>query len=195
MIKNQNLGIIVKQATRVQPDPKTGQLVGIAEEIPQLPFSHFRLHFREGGRSPLVSPPVCGTYAVKAVTTPWSGSAPVQSDSSFQILPGPEEDPNCPEGRTPPFQPGFEAGSQNNAAGAYSPFSMRLTRRDGDQDLTRFDATLPPGVAAKLAGVDKCPDSQISLAKTKTGTAELKSPSCPANSKIGGVRPEPESAP
>jgi hypothetical protein len=27
---------------------------------------------------------------------------------------------------------------------------MRLTRRDGGQDLARFDATLPPGAVAKL---------------------------------------------
>jgi hypothetical protein len=64
---------------------------------------------------------------------------------------------------------------------------MRLTRRDGDQDLTRFDATLPPGVVAKLAGVTRCPDAQIALAKQKTGIAELRSPSCPSNSKIGGI--------
>ena len=64
---------------------------------------------------------------------------------------------------------------------------MRLTRRDGDQDLTRFDATLPPGVVAKLAGVDKCSDAQIALAKAKTGLAEIASPSCPLNSRIGGV--------
>jgi hypothetical protein len=94
----------------------------------------------------------------------------------------------CPKGGTPPFEPGFVAGSQSNAAGRFSPFSMRLTRRDGDQDLTRFDATLPPGVGGILAGVDKCPDAQIALAKTKTGIAELASPSCPANSKIGTIK-------
>ncbi len=186
VIKNPKLGIIVKQALKVEPDPVTGQLVTTADDIPQLPFSHFRLHFREGGRSPLVSPPLCGSYEAKAEITPWSGTAPIATNAVFQVALGPNEGP-CPPGGTPPFDPGFQSGSQNNAAGAYAPFSMRFTRRDGDQDLTRFDATLPPGVVAKLAGVDKCPDAQIALAKTKTGIAELRSPSCPANSKIGSV--------
>jgi hypothetical protein len=186
VIKNPKLGIIVKQTVKVEPDPRTGQLVSVTDAIPQLPFSHFKLHFREGGRSPLVSPPLCGSHQAKAELTPWSGGAPITTTSTFTIVSGPDEGP-CPPGGTPPFRPGFEAGSLNNAAGAYSPFSMRLTRRDGDQDLTRFDATLPPGVVAKLAGVSKCPDAQIALAKAKTGKAELASPSCPANSKIGSV--------
>jgi hypothetical protein len=186
VLKNANLGIILKQAVKVEPDPRTGQLITTTEDIPQLPFSHFRLHFREGGRSPLVSPPLCGSYEAKAEMTPWSGGAPFISTSTFQILSGPNEGP-CPAGETPPFDPGFKAGSENNAAGAYSPFSMRLTRRDGDQDLTRFDTTLPPGVLGKLAGIDKCPEAQIAQTKTKTGIAELQSPSCPANSKIGSI--------
>jgi hypothetical protein len=186
VLKNPNLGVIVKQGARVEPDPHTGQLIATTEGVPQLPFSHFKLHFREGGRSPLVSPPGCGSYQAKAEITPWSGGSTVESTSSFQVISGPDESA-CPSGGTPPFQPGFEAGSVNNAAGAYSPFSMRLTRRDGDQDLTRFDATLPPGVVAKLAGVAMCSDAQIALAKAKTGRAELQSPSCPAGSKIGRV--------
>ena len=185
VLKNPQLGIIVKQPAKVVADPRTGQLQGITEEIPQLPFSHFRLHFREGGRSPLVSPPVCGHHEVKAEITPWSGGEPIETTSSFEIVSGPDEGP-CPSGGQP-FEPGFAAGSANNAAGSYSPFSMRLTRRDGDQDLTRFDATLPKGMLARLAGVDKCPDAQIALAEAKTGRAELASPSCPLNSRIGGV--------
>lgn len=186
VLKNAKLGIIAKQPLRVEPDPRTGQLITIADEIPQLPFS-FRLHFREGGRSPLVTPPLCGDYEVVARMTPRSGGAPFSATSSFQIISGRNEDP-CPEGGTPPFEPGFEAGSQSNAAGHFSSFLMRLTRRDGDQDLTRFDATLPRGVAGVLAGIDKCPDAQISLAKVKTGIAELRSPSCPANSRLGTVQ-------
>ena len=73
---------------------------------------------------------------------------------------------------------------------------MRLTRRDGDQDLTRFSATLPPGVVAKLAGVSECSDAAIAAAKTKTGLQELAAPSCPAELGDRPRRsPEPESAP
>jgi hypothetical protein len=184
VLRNQKLGVLVKQAARVTPDPQTGQLITTTDDIPQLPFSHLSVHLREGGRSPLISPPGCGTFQAKAQMTPWSGGPPTTTTSDFKIISGPQEGP-CPASGVAPFHPGFEAGSINNAAGKYSPFSMRLTRKDGEQDMTKFSSILPPGVVGKLAGVDKCPEAQISLAKTKSGTAELRSPSCPANSKIG----------
>jgi hypothetical protein len=187
VLKNPDLGVIVKQATRVEPDPRTGQLKGIAEDVPQLPFAELSIRFREGGRSPLITPPLCGTYRTVAEITPSSGAPPALSTSSFEIVTGPNGGP-CPAGGTPPFEPGFGAGSLNNSAGAFSPFAMRLTRRDGDQDLTRFDATLPPGVLGKLAGLSQCSGAQIAAAKAKTGSQERQSPSCPANSKIGGIQ-------
>jgi hypothetical protein len=186
-IKDPQLGVSIEVAGKVEPDPKTGQLISTFEGLPQTPFSHFRLHFREGGRSALISPPHCGSYETKAVMTPWANpNTPYITTSAFEVTKGVGGGP-CPASGAQPFQPGFEAGSQGNAAGRYSPFEMRLTRRDGDQDLTRFDATLPPGVLAKLAGVDQCPNAQIAKAKAKTGKEELASPSCPSNSKIGRI--------
>ena len=188
VFRNANLGIIVKQAVKVEPDPRTGQLISTTVgDVPQLPFSHFRLHFREGARSPLVSPPGCGRYDVEATLTPWSGSAPFTTHSTFQIISGPNEGP-CPQGAAP-FSPGFQAGTLNNQAGSYSPFYMRLTRRDGEQDMSRFSFTLPAGVVPKLAGIPYCPDSAIAQAAARQGphggTEERERPSCPAASEIG----------
>jgi len=42
VIKNPTLGIIVKQPLNVIPNAVTGQLTTVAEELPQLPFSHFK---------------------------------------------------------------------------------------------------------------------------------------------------------
>ena len=191
VIKNANLGIKVVQPLKVEPDPSTGQLITTAENIPQLPFSHFKLHFREGGRSPLISPPECGAYdghdashePVRAMLYPSSGAAPVESTSDFEIIAGP-----CPSGRAP-FHPGFEAGTLNNAAGSYSPFVMRLTRGDGEQDMGKFSFVLPPGVVPKLAGIPYCSEAGIARAKARTGAhgaqEEIDSPSCPAASQIG----------
>jgi hypothetical protein len=181
VIKSPQLGILVKLPVRVEPDPQTGQLRAITDNIPQLPFDHFALHFREGGRSPLVSPPGCGTYEAEAELTPWSGEAPVITTSAFSI------DAGCQGPGGLPFHPGFAAGSVNNAAGQYSPFSMRLTRADGEQDMTRFSAKLPPGMVAKLAGTSECSDAAIAGAKTKTGLQERANPSCPASAEIGRV--------
>jgi hypothetical protein len=188
VIKNPKLGIKVVQPLNVIPDPVTGQLTTVAEDMPQLPFSHFRLHFREGARSPLSSPPACGTYDAEATFYPWSGSQPVTTTSAFQIITGPESKP-CPTGGLPPFKPGLIAGTLNNAAGRYSPFNVRLFRNDSEQEITHFSIKLPPGVIGKLAGIPFCSDAAIAAAKARTGPhggqEELDHPSCPAASEIG----------
>ncbi len=188
VIKNPTLGIIIKQPVKVEPNPVTGQLTTVADNIPQLPFSHFKLHFREGTRSPISSPPACGPYNAEALLTPWSGGAPITTTSVFQIISGPNNGA-CPSGGVPPFHPGLQAGTLNNAAGRYSPFYLRLSRNDGEQEITRFSIKLPPGIVGKLAGIPFCPDAAIAAAKARTGPhgaqEELTSPSCPAASEVG----------
>ena len=188
VVKDTELGVIVKQAGKLEPDQRTGQLRATFDSLPPVPLSHVRLHLREGGRSPLITPPACGAYTTEALFSPSADpTISFSAPSSFLITKGVGGGP-CPPAGAPPFAPGFAAGTLNNHAGSYSPFYMRLTRRDGDQDLTRFDATLPPGVVAKLAGVSRCSDADIALAKAKRGRQELASPSCPANSQIGQVQ-------
>jgi hypothetical protein len=182
LIESPQNGIFVKQAGKVEPDPATGQLRSVVEEVPQLPFSKLSVRFREGPRAPLTTPTRCAPYTTHVLLTPWSGGEAVESGSTFEITSGPEGGA-CPASE--PFSPGFEAGSTNNAAGAYSPFFIHLTRASGEQPITRFSATLPPGVVPKLAGVPRCSDAQIAAAAAATGKAELASPSCPAASQIG----------
>ncbi|MGC1851177.1 MAG: hypothetical protein WA687_01915, partial [Solirubrobacterales bacterium] len=185
VVKNPNLGVLVKLPMLVEPDPNTGRLRVTLDNSPQLPFNHFHLHFKEGVRAALVTPPACGTYTTEAKFYPWSDpDNPRTVLSDFQITRGKGGGP-CPPGGIPPFGPDFEAGSVNNNAGSFSPFNMRLTREDGEQNMTKFSSILPPGVLGSLAGVSKCPDSAVDVAKGKTGREELASPSCPANSLIG----------
>jgi hypothetical protein len=185
VLRNSTLGILIKKPVKVVPDPKTGQLVATLEDIPQLPFSHFSFHFKEGERAALITPATCGKYTAVAKFYPWSDpNNPRFANSDFEITKGVHGSP-CPPAGIPPFKPFFEAGSLNNNAKSYSPFNMRLLRRDGDQDMTKFSSILPPGVLGKLAGISKCSDSAIEAAKGKTGRQELASPSCPANSLIG----------
>jgi hypothetical protein len=185
VLKNPTLGIIVKQAAKIEPDERTGRLTTVVDDIPQLPFSNFHLHFREGGRSPLSTPASCGTYAAEANLVPWSNpSKVVTATSSFKVTSG-TGGGACPSGGKPPFRPGLSAGTLNNAAGQYSPFVVRLTRNDGEQEFTNFSIKLPPGVVGKLAGIPFCSDAAIAAAKGKSGAAELANPSCPAASGIG----------
>ncbi len=200
VIKNPTLGIVVTQALEVIPDPETGQLTTVAEDLPELPFSHFRLRFREGARSPLATPSACGEHEVEATLYPTSGAAPLSTTSAFEIITGPNQAP-CPAGGLPPFKPGLQAGTLNNAAGKYSPFNLRLSRTDSEQEFTRFSIKLPPGLVGKLAGIPYCSDAAIEAAKSRTGTEEELNPSCPAASLVGrtlagaGVGPSPAYAP
>jgi hypothetical protein len=188
VIKNPTLGIIIKQPLKVENDPVSGRITTVADNLPQLPFSHFKLRFREGTRSPLASPPLCGTYNASAVLTPSSGEAPITTTSAFQIISGPGAS-GCPSGSSQPFKPDLTAGTLNNAAGSYSPFYLRLSRDDGEQEFTRFSIKLPPGITGKLAGIPFCSDAAIAAAKARTGphggAEELASPSCPAASEVG----------
>ena len=190
-------GILVRQPIEVRPDPSTGQLVSVADDVPQLPFSEFKFHFREGGRSPLVTPPGCGTFTTMAKFVPWSAADPdhpapgevIERQAAFTVDHG-VDGGACPSGQAP-FHPGFEAGTENNQAGSYSPFLMHLTRQDGEQDLTKFSSILPPGVVGKIAGVPWCSEAGIAQAKGRTGAHggadELERPSCPAASQIGAT--------
>jgi uncharacterized repeat protein (TIGR01451 family) len=185
VLQNAVRGILVKKPIKVVPDPRTGQLVATLEGIPQLPFNHFNFHFKEGARAALISPAACGKYTTVAQFYPYSApNSPKTVTSDFEVTKGVNGGP-CPPGGIPPFHPRFEAGSVNNNAKSYSPFNMRLTRADGEQDMTKFSSVLPPGVLGKLVGVSKCPDSAVGAARAKTGRAEKGNPSCPANSLIG----------
>ncbi len=187
VIREPELGLFFKLAGKVEPDPRTGQIVSSFDELPPYPLGEVHIRLRQGGRSPLITPPLCGDYETEVVFTPYANpDRPLTKISSFEIAKGVDGGP-CPVGTTPPFEPGFSAGTLNNNAGAYSPFLLELQRRDGDQDLVRFDATLPQGALAKLAGVAKCPDGAIAQIETKTGRQELTDPSCPASSRIGEV--------
>jgi hypothetical protein len=184
VLREERYGIFIKQAGEIRPDPETGQLTSTFDDLPELPFSDLRVHFREGPRAPLATPSNCGTYTSQALLTPSSGNPSLLSTSSFQITAGPGGGP-CIYGI--PFAPGFSAGSLNNTAGAFAPFYMRFTRSDGEGEITRLDATLPPGVVGKIAGLGRCSDQQVAGARGKSGKAELAQASCPADSEIGRV--------
>jgi len=153
-------GTILKLVGHIELDPVTGRIVSTFDNNPQLPFDHLKLNFKAGPRSPLVNPPYCGAYSTEAVFTPWSGQAPVQASSSFQITSGPEGKP-CP-GVPQVFGPSFAAGTSNNQAGAFSPFSVTFGRSDGEQQLGGVSLTMPPGLLGTIAGIPLCGEPQAS---------------------------------
>jgi hypothetical protein len=189
VLKVPDRGVLITLAGEVKLDPVTGQITTVFDDIPELPVANFKLHFREGARAPLVTPSACGNYEALSNMTPWARpNSVVPKFSSFAIESGPSHGP-CPSGGLPLFKPGLLAGMLNNAAGSYSPFNVRLTRTDAEQEITHFSIKLPNGLMAKLAGIPFCSDVAIAAAKARTGAhggeEELVSPSCPAASQIG----------
>ena len=183
----------VKLAGSVTPNHETGQLVTSFTELPQSPFSDLNMHFFGSERGLLATPTKCGTYPVQSTFTPWDSFLPKQTSTQyFELKSGPitlETGPGgapCP-GSTRSFHPVFHAASLNSTAGAHTPFSLELTRADGDQDLSGLTVTTPPGLSATLAGVPYCPESDITAAAQPgySGLQEEAHPSCPSASLIG----------
>ena len=56
-------GIAIRLPGAIKVDPTTGRLTTVFDDLPQLPFSSMKLHFKTGQRAPLVSP-ACGTHTV-----------------------------------------------------------------------------------------------------------------------------------
>jgi hypothetical protein len=149
----------------------TGQIVTTFKNTPDLPFEELELHFFGGERATLTTPSRCGTYTTAASFVPWDGNGPVEASSSFQITSGPNGGP-CP-GASLPFSPSLTGGATNVNAGAFSPLTLTMTRKDGEQNLQSVEAHLPPGLSGILANIELCPEPQANLGE------------CPPNSLIG----------
>jgi DNA-binding beta-propeller fold protein YncE len=163
-------GTIIKLTGEVKLS-ETGQIVTTFENTPDLPFEDLELHFFGGERAPLTTPSRCGTYTTQASFTPWDGNAPVNTSSSFQITSGPNGSP-CP-GASLPFNPSLTAGTTSIQAGGFSPFTMTMSREDGQQNLQAITLHMPPGLSGLLSGVKLC------------GEAEANAGTCGPESEIG----------
>jgi hypothetical protein len=170
VVKDPVSGVIVKLAGEVKPDPVSGQLVSTFLNTPQLPFEDFKLHFFGGSRAPLGTPALCGSYTTTALIAPWSGTPPVASDSTFQIASGPNHTP-C--SNPLPFAPSLTTGSLNIQAGAFTPFTMTMSREDGNQNLDAIQLKMPPGLLGEISKTKLC------------GEAEANAGTCGPESLIG----------
>lgn len=164
-------GVRLKLPAEIEANPLTGQLTTVFAGIPllggnpQVPFEELRLHVFGGPRAPLATPG-CGTYSTSYEFAPWSGKPPATGTSPMQITTG------CGKGG---FSPKLEAGTVSARAGSFSPFTMTLTRQDGEGNPQSLSVHLPQGLLAKLGGVPLCPEAA-------TGSA-----ACPDGSRIGSL--------
>lgn len=182
--KDPERDLLVKLPGEVAADPASGQLVASFDQLPQLPYSHLRVHFRESQRAPLATPTACGSYATRTDLTPWLDPGFTFSRTTEFSLGSGIGGGACPPALAP-FNPSGSGGTYNRNAGSYTPFYLHLTRSDADQEITSYSAQLPPGLLGKIAGVPFCPEAAIDAAAHNSGFAETEHPSCPEASKIG----------
>jgi hypothetical protein len=132
----------------------------------------------------MATPTHCSIYEVSAHFFPWNGVlADQSSNQTFGLDSGPHG-AECP-GQVRPFNPKLIAGTANPTAGAFSNFSLKLDREDGDQFLGDLNFRLPPGFTGDLRGIGYCAEGAIAAAATQLGREEQANPSCPAASQVG----------
>ena len=187
---NDRYGVNVRLTGNVFPDLSTGQLTVVVPDNPQAPFNSFKVNVDGGARGALTTPDTCGPHTTTAKFVPWARPEEEvppgeESELEFTLDTAPGGGP-CPKTLAErPFDPGYGAGPNSSKAGAFSPFRLRVDRPDGAQEIRQIDVDLPPGMVAKLKGVEYCPEASIAAAGTRSGKDELASPSCPSSSQVG----------
>jgi hypothetical protein len=177
-------GIHAKLVASFHPNPRTGQVTMSVTDLPKVPFEEFNLHLFASDRGLMATPTHCTFYAANAILTPWNAVlAPQRSQPNINLTSGPNNRP-CP-GQVRPFSPRLVAGTSNAVAGAFSDFTLKLDRDDGDQFLGDLTFRMPPGFTGDLRGISYCPEASIASAAQELGRAEQATPSCPASSQIG----------
>jgi hypothetical protein len=163
-------GTLIKVAGEVKLDPVTGQVVSTFDNTPQLPFEELNLHFFGGSRAPLGTPALCGAYTTTTSIEPWSANEPASPSSTFDITSGSGGSPcESPLG----FSPSLTAGTTSIQAGGFTPFTMTVSREDGQQNIQQIQLHMPPGLSGLLTGVELC------------GEAQADAGTCGVNSLIG----------
>ena len=162
-IRSDDDGLDIKLPGAVKVDAGTGRMTAVFDNLPQLPFATMRLHFKDGPRAPLVTPSTCGDNATDVSLTPWSGTPAVEQTPLFTTS-------GCAAAA---FAPALRAGVVNPVAGASSPFNMKLTRSDADQQFKTVTVYTPAGLLGRIKTAEQCSSAAADAA------------ACPAASQIG----------
>ncbi|MGA7817237.1 hypothetical protein, partial [Caballeronia sp.] len=172
-------GIHFKVPLETHANPATGQLTTTASDTPQAPFSELRIHLNGGPRAPIDNPAACERAITTADFTPWSTPG---------ITPAGLATAGTPDGTAlsyfdvegcaspPALHPAFAAGTVSAQAGAFTSFTMNMTREDREQYVKGIQVHTPAGLLGMLSRVPLCGEPQADA-----GT-------CPESAKIGTTR-------
>ena len=197
--KSEAEGIATRLIGHVKADAQTGALTAVIDDeltgefagklpsgLPQVPFEEIRVHI-DGSKEVLSSPPICTAVATSHFE-PWARPGERKPVASSVTLTSDPTGGDCPKTMAErKFAPSYIANVDNRQAGSYSPYTVHIARRDGEQELKAVDVILPKGLTGKLAGIPYCPDENIIAAIGKSGYEERANPSCSGASYIGKV--------
>jgi hypothetical protein len=212
--KSAHEGIFARLVGNLKANPVTGELTAVLTDkivgefagtlpngLPQVPFESVKMHL-DGSKATLTSPPTCSTFEATGQFEPWA--RPGEQVPVSAKLPTLSSDPgggSCPQTLAERrFNPGYAAGPNRSKAGGYTRFHVGITRNDGEQEIKRVDVHLPPGMVAKLRGVEYCPEADIDAGAKKSGAEVIAKPICPDSSFVGtttiaaGSGPQPFSS-
>jgi hypothetical protein len=180
-------GVSARLVGKVSADPMTGRLTTTFADNPQVPFTSFKLQFDKGSKAVLTSAPTCGPNISSSEMFPYSETPAATPTQAFTLAKAPGGGACAKTMAARPFAPGLSTTSKSVRAGAFSPFAVHITRRDGQQEVKGVDFSLPPGLTGKLKGVAYCPPKDLAKAAERAGEGERKNPSCPKKSLIGSA--------
>jgi hypothetical protein len=153
-------GISVRLEGTVKVNESTGQVTTEFLENPEQPFSDIKIGFNGGALAPIANPLTCGQALTTTSFVPYTGGATKTPSSAFTV------DSNGKGGACPSplsFALGQSAETHPTGGGEATNFTLNLTRKDGEQYLSKVSATLPAGLVGKIPDVPLCPEPQASL--------------------------------
>ncbi|MBJ7521177.1 MAG: hypothetical protein JHC84_15865 [Solirubrobacteraceae bacterium] len=160
-------GVRIKLVGDVDVNPSTGQITTTFSNLPQTPFSQFKLDLAGGERAVLSTPRSCGTFAANSSLTPYGGGGGVAPSANLSVGAG-CHDP----GR---FQPSVALDNSPTQAAADTTLTTVISRPDGDARLSRVAVSLPDGLLGRLDAVPRC-----ALGSARAGD-------CPPASRVGSA--------
>ncbi|MBJ7330802.1 MAG: hypothetical protein JHC95_12955 [Solirubrobacteraceae bacterium] len=160
-------GVRIKLIGDVTVDPANGQITTTFSNLPQTPFSQFKLELQGGSRAVLSTPRSCGAFAAGSSLTPYGGGTGASPSANLSLTDD-CHDPNR-------FRPAVDLANVPSQAGADTTLTTTISRPDGDARLSRVAVSMPDGLLGRIEAVPHC------------GVAAARSGNCPQSSRVGSA--------
>jgi hypothetical protein len=183
-------GVQVREEGKVRANPTTGQLSAEFNELPQVGFSSATLTFGPTAKHAipvLSSPPICASTSTSTAVPYSTGATVTTAATSLVLTQAPGGGPCAKTLGERPFSPSVSAKPVSAKAANYTPFQLKISRNEGQQEIKGFNLTLPPGATANISNIPYCSASEFNRAAGRSGVEEQKSSSCNPDSAIGSA--------